>query len=236
MEILQVRNVRKVVKSNGRELEILKDINLNVHTKEYVAIKGRSGSGKSTLLSLLAALDTPTSGDIVFDGKNINRYKGDKLTSFRNENIGIVFQSFNLLPTLTALENVEVPLFFSKKHVNIRKRALELLDAMGLSEKTREYPRQLSGGEQQRVAIARALSTSPRLLLADEPTGALDVSSAKLVLDTFQYFMQSEKLSIIMVTHDDNVASKTDRTLIINNNGEIEGVNATVSKNIYRKV
>jgi len=232
MDILQVRNVKKVVKTSGKEIEILKNINLTIGTKEYVAIKGRSGSGKSTLLSLIAALDTPTSGEIILNGENVNEYRGDKLTSFRNENIGIVFQSFNLLPTLTALENVEVPLFFSKKRMNTKKRALELLDVMGLSKKVREYPRQLSGGEQQRVAIARALSTSPRLLLADEPTGALDAISAKLVLDTFQNFLRSENVAIVMVTHDDDVANQTNRTLNLNDRGEIEEVKSIIKKDI----
>lgn len=232
MDILQVRNVKKVVKTSGKEIEILKNINLTIGTKEYVAIKGRSGSGKSTLLSLIAALDTPTSGEIILNGENMNEYRGDKLTSFRNENIGIVFQSFNLLPTLTALENVEVPLFFSKKRMNTKKRALELLDVMGLSKKVREYPRQLSGGEQQRVAIARALSTSPRLLLADEPTGALDAISAKLVLDTFQNFLRSENVAIVMVTHDDDVANQTNRTLNLNDRGEIEEVKSIIKKDI----
>jgi putative ABC transport system ATP-binding protein len=228
MELLAVKDLKKDIENGDVKLEILKNINLTISEKEYVAIMGRSGSGKSTLLGILAGLDTLTSGNVTIAGTDISKLSDNKLTDFRNENIGIIFQSFNLIPTLTAIENIEVPIFFSKKKIDIKKRALELLDLVGLKDKANTLPRQLSGGEQQRVAIARALATEPKILFADEPTGALDSKNGELILSILKDFRNKYNMSIIMVTHDKNIANEADRILYLKDGilGEVDSYNA----------
>jgi putative ABC transport system ATP-binding protein len=215
MELIDVKNLKKDINNGEISLEILKNINLTVKEKEYVAIMGKSGSGKSTLLGILAGLDTSTSGNVIINGTDITQLSDSKLSNFRNENYGIVFQSFNLIPILTAIENIEIPLLFSRKKNDVRKKSVELLDLVGLKGKANMFPRQLSGGEQQRVAIARALATEPKILFADEPTGALDSKNGSLILDILNDFRSKYNMSIIMVTHDKNVASKADRILYL---------------------
>jgi len=215
--IIRVEHIKKHIQVADEKVEILKDVTFSLRAKEYLSIMGRSGSGKSTLLSLLAALEAPTEGKILINGDCISNYRGDALTDFRNRNIGLIFQAFNLIPTLTALENIEIPLYFSKKKLNIRKRAIELLSLVGLENKSNLFPNQLSGGEQQRVAIARALSTDPKLLLADEPTGALDTENAELVMNIFKNFITSYDMAIVIVTHDHKVANVADKILYLEN-------------------
>lgn len=216
MELIAVKDLEKNIESGHVKLEILKKVNLTIKEKEYVAIMGRSGSGKSTLLGILSGLDTLTSGNVIIDGKDITKLSDNKLTDFRNENYGIIFQSPNLIPILTAIENVEVPLFFSNKKLEVKKKAAELLELVGLKDKKDTFPRQLSGGEQQRVAIARALVTDPKILFADEPTGALDSKNGELVLEILKNFRNKYNMSIIMVTHDKKVANQADRILYLN--------------------
>lgn len=227
MELIAVKDLEKNIESGHVKLEILKNVNLTIKEKEYVAIMGRSGSGKSTLLGILSGLDTLTSGNVIIDGKDITKLSDNKLTDFRNENYGIIFQSPNLIPILTAIENVEVPLFFSNKKLEVKKKAAELLELVGLKDKKDTFPRQLSGGEQQRVAIARALVTDPKILFADEPTGALDSKNGELVLEILKNFRNKYNMSIIMVTHDKKVANEADRILYLNDGilEEVERLN-----------
>jgi putative ABC transport system ATP-binding protein len=219
---IEVSDLIKEINNDGSRFTVLNDISFQVQKGEYISIMGRSGSGKSTLLGILGGLDNVTKGIVKLNGKDICKMDENNLTDFRNENIGIIFQSFNLIPTMNALENVEVPLFFSKKRYNIKKRAAELLDMVGLGDKFKVFPRQLSGGEQQRVAIARALSAEPQILLADEPTGALDSKNGDMVLDILKSFRDKYGMTVVMVTHDQNVAKCTDRILYMED-GKLKG-------------
>lgn len=211
--IVEAKNVCKSVGDVNKKFEILKNINLYVKNGEYVAIMGPSGSGKSTFLSILSCIDKPTSGIVNINYVDVAKLSKNKLTEFRNENIGIVFQSFNLIPTLNAEENIEVPLFFSKKKINMINKVDELINIVGLKDKKKTFPKQLSGGEQQRIAIARALAGEPKILLADEPTGALDSKNTKAILDIFDEFRKKYNMTIIMITHDRKVAERADRIL-----------------------
>lgn len=211
--IVQAENICKSVGLENEKIEILKDINFKVERGEYVAIMGPSGSGKSTLLGILACIDKARKGKIMINYIDIKKLNQNKLTEFRNENIGIVFQSFNLISTLNAEENVEIPLFFSKKEIDAKSKVNELIDIVGLKDKKNSLPNQLSGGEQQRIAIARALAGEPKILLADEPTGALDSKNGKVVLDIFDKFREKYNMTIIMITHDRKVAERADRIL-----------------------
>ncbi|PJI10101.1 MULTISPECIES: ABC transporter ATP-binding protein [Clostridium] len=211
--IVEAKNVCKSVGDVNKKFEILKNVNLCVKNGEYVAIMGPSGSGKSTFLSILSCIDKPTSGIVNINYVDVAKLSKNKLTEFRNENIGIVFQSFNLIPTLNAEENIEVPLFFSKKKINMINKVDELINIVGLKDKKKAFPKQLSGGEQQRIAIARALAGEPKILLADEPTGALDSKNSKTILDIFDEFRKKYNMTIIMITHDRQVAERSDRIL-----------------------
>ncbi|MBN9387387.1 MAG: ABC transporter ATP-binding protein [Chloroflexi bacterium] len=199
----------------GREkLAILKGVNMSVQPGEIVAIVGPSGSGKTTLLGLIGGLDTPTSGSIVLAGQEISKLGEDKLADVRNRTIGFVFQFFNLVSTLTALENVMLPVQFDdKSRFKPEKRARELLELVGLGHRLNHKPRELSGGEQQRVAIARALANQPAILLGDEPTGNLDSERGEEILNLIQQLRRDLGLTVILVTHDPKVASRSDRTL-----------------------
>lgn len=223
--LLETKNLSKDVKSEKASLSILKNINLEVNEQEYISIMGKSGSGKSTLLGLLACLDNPSSGSVIISGVDVSKLDENKMIEFRNENIGIVFQSFNLIPTLTAVENIEVPLMFSKKKINTKVRAKELLEMVGLKDRAKTYPRQLSGGEQQRVAIARALANNPKLLLADEPTGALDSQNGENILKLISSFRRTNNMTIVMVTHDKSVAAQADRGVYLKD-GEMSEVSS----------
>ena len=189
---------------------------MDIYAGEIVSIVGPSGSGKSTLLGLIGGLDTPTKGDIEIDGVDITRMNEDQLTEIRNEKIGFIFQFFNLIPTLTAQENVLLPMQFARKPPkNPEKRAKELLDLLGLKDRRNHRPSELSGGQQQRVAIARALANNPPLLLADEPTGNLDTESGSVVLETLADIREHEGTTVVIVTHDPKLAQHADRTLTL---------------------
>lgn len=216
-KVLEVVNVSKRLTVGEVTVDALRDVSLTVLKGEFIAIIGPSGSGKSTLLGLIGGLDSPTTGTIAIDGTDITRMDERALTRVRNEKIGFIFQSFNLIPTLTAEENVSLPIQFSrsKAFANPGARARELLGEFGLGDRTHHRPSQLSGGQQQRVAIARALANNPPMLLADEPTGNLDTTSAGIVLEAFRRIQHDFGTTIIVVTHDLNVASQADRVIKI---------------------
>jgi putative ABC transport system ATP-binding protein len=220
--ILKAENICKSVGLEDDKLDILKDINLLVKHGEYVAIMGASGSGKSTLLGILACIDKQTSGELILEYENVGKLNKDRLTEFRNENIGIVFQSFNLISTLNAEENIEVPLFFSQKQIDRKCKVDELINIVGLKHKKKSFPRQLSGGEQQRIAIARALAGEPKILFADEPTGALDSQNTQMVLNIFDEFKKIYNMTIIVITHDLKVAERADRIVYIKDGKLVE--------------
>ncbi len=211
--VLEVENIHRTLDQGGRTLHILQGISFSVETGEWLALTGPSGSGKSTLLGLLAGLDRPTRGQVFLDGVEISALPENKLARFRNERIGVVFQSFHLISTMTALENVEAPLYIGPHRRQAAQLARQMLDQVGLSERMNHLPHQLSGGEQQRVAIARALVGQPSLLLADEPTGNLDSATSKQVLGLIRVLREQLGLTIIMVTHDAQVAAYADRRL-----------------------
>lgn len=212
--MLVVKNLTKKFSSVNADVMALDNVNLTVNTGEFASIIGKSGSGKSTLLSMLGALDTPTSGTIEVDGIDIAKLSASKQTGYRAKKIGFVFQHYNLIPNLTALENVMLALEFGGMPSKKRKaRAEQLLNDVGLeSEEQLRKPYRLSGGQQQRVSIARALANRPAIVLADEPTGNLDSETGKKIFDLLHRLSRSEKTTIIAVTHDMDIAGKTDRT------------------------
>ncbi|WEY93998.1 ABC transporter ATP-binding protein [Bacillus subtilis] len=213
--MLTLNNISKSYKLGKEEVPILKHINLTVQAGEFLAIMGPSGSGKSTLMNIIGCLDRPTSGTYTLDQIDILKGKDGALAEIRNESIGFVFQTFHLLPRLTALQNVELPMVYNKvKKKERRQRAYEALEKVGLKDRVSYKPPKLSGGQKQRVAIARALVNQPRFILADEPTGALDTKSSEQILSLFSELHREGK-TIIMITHDPDVAKKADRTVFI---------------------
>jgi putative ABC transport system ATP-binding protein len=212
--MIQLRGVSKTVQSGGQPLTILHPLDLDVADGRCLAIIGPSGSGKSTLLGLIAGLDSPSSGTITIGGQEITRLDEDKLARLRGEKIGFVFQFFHLVPSLTAMENIQVPMEIAG-HRDAAARAQALLDEVGLHDRGHHYPSQLSGGEQQRIAIARALANDPPLILADEPTGNLDSSNGRHVLDLLLQVRQKRGVTLVLVTHDLNVAAIADERLVL---------------------
>ena len=211
--VMDVRDITKSLPLGRERIEILKGISFQIMSGEFVSIMGPSGSGKSTLLGIIAGLDNPTSGQVFIDGIDITTMSEGKLASVRNNKIGMVFQAFNLIPTLTAQENVEVPLYVGKHKGSPSERSKELLALVGLTHRLNHKPNQLSGGEQQRVAIARALATDPAFVLADEPTGNLDATNSENVLKLIAYLRAQTGKTFIIATHDLNVASHADRII-----------------------
>lgn len=215
--MVTVEKVSKSFSTPGGSVQALKDVNLTVKTGEFVSIIGKSGSGKSTLLSILGALDNPSSGTITVDGTEINTLSGNSKTKYRAKKIGFVFQQYNLIPNLTALENVMLALEFGGFPASSRfDRASQLLESVGIEEdQQHRRPTRLSGGQQQRVSIARALANQPAYILADEPTGNLDSATGKKIFDLLHDLSRSQKTTIIVVTHDLEIAGKTDRTFTL---------------------
>jgi putative ABC transport system ATP-binding protein len=211
--MIEVQNLTKTLSSGARNLEILRGIDLSVRKREVLAIEGPSGSGKSTLLGLLAGFDSPTKGSIKIDGEEITGLDEDQLALLRGRKLGFVFQSYNLLPTLTAEENVTLPMELRGDVSKPQERARELLCAVGLENRASHYPAQLSGGEQQRVALARAFACSPSILLADEPTGNLDSSTGNLVLEMLLALNRNQGTTLVIVTHDPALSRLTDRII-----------------------
>ncbi len=213
--LIELIDIHKIYNMGDTEVRANDGINLRIHQGEFVAIVGKSGSGKSTLMNIIGALDTPSSGQYILNGQDVSKMKGDYLAEIRNKTIGFVFQQYNLLPKQNLLENVSLPLLYAGMSEGKRKkRALEVLDKVGIKEKWRNLPNQLSGGQQQRVSIARALAGNPSLILADEPTGALDSRTSREVLDLLEELNQ-EGNTIILITHDNAIASEARRVIRI---------------------
>ena len=209
MAAVDVRNVVKTYRRQSEELRVLDGLSLSIPDGAFVALMGPSGSGKTTLLNLIGGIDQPTSGDLDVGGTNIARLKGPQLARWRSSSIGYVFQLYNLIPVLTAQENVELPLLLVRMSAaERRKRAVTALQLVGLGDRLKHYPRQLSGGQEQRVAIARAIVSDPKVLLADEPTGDLDRKSAEEVLELLSRLNREFKKTIVMVTHDPHAAER----------------------------
>ena len=212
--MIQVERLSKKYRRAGSTaIEALKEATFKITPGEFVSVRGASGSGKSTLLNILGCLDSPTSGSYCLDGQDVGHYTDKQLSRVRNEKTGFIFQSFNLLPRTTALENVEIPMVYGTGRVD-RKRAKQALERVGLGARANHFPTELSGGEQQRVAVARALINNPALILADEPTGNLDAEAASAVMDLLQS-LHAEGRTILLVTHDRAVASYASRVILL---------------------
>ena len=218
--IIQIENLTKVYDTGKIQVKALANVNLNVNKNEYVAIMGASGSGKSTLMNIIGCLDRMTSGSYILDGEDVSKLNDHQLAEIRNKKIGFVFQSFNLLPRLTALKNVELPMIYAgipgSKRIQIAKTALE---KVGLGDRINHKPNELSGGQNQRVAIARSLVNNPAIILADEPTGNLDSKSSIEIMDIFRN-LNGEGVTIVMVTHEPELAALTKRNVVFKD-GEI---------------
>ena len=212
--MITLQNLTKVVQSGADDLTILKDVSLEINDGEFVAITGASGSGKSTLLGLIAGLDAPTSGAILIDGANITEMSEDGLAQIRSEKIGFIFQSFHLIPSLTAFENVLIPMEILGLK-DAKSRAGKLLEDVSLTNRGHHYPSELSGGEQQRIAIARAFANQPKILLADEPTGNLDSKNGQHIFDLMTELHDRNNVTLVLVTHDQNLADRAGRQIVL---------------------
>jgi putative ABC transport system ATP-binding protein len=216
MNIIETKGLTKVYHENGNEVIAIDDINLSFEQGEFTAVVGPSGSGKTTFLNMVGGIDSPTSGEIQIDSINISKLKSSKLIDFRMRNIGFVFQSYNLIPVLTARENVEFIMFLQKCSAEERsKRSNELLNAVGLGDRMDSRPAKLSGGQQQRVAVARALASRPKFILADEPTANLDSKAAEKLLDIMEKLNHDENITFIFSTHDPRVVKKARRVITL---------------------
>jgi putative ABC transport system ATP-binding protein len=223
--LIDLRNIYKIYNPGQNEVRALDGVSLRIEKREFTAIIGHSGSGKSTLMNIMGCLDTPTSGGYLLDGEKIDSMSDKKLSEIRNRKIGFIFQNFNLIPSLSAIENVELPLIYRGiPHDKRRRLAREALDNVGLGHRMNHRPYELSGGQQQRVAIARALALSPPVILADEPTGNLDTKSGKDVIDMLRELNNAGR-TVVLITHDAAIASKANRTVQIND-GRIIGDSA----------
>ena len=220
--IIETRDVTRVYQMGANEVVALNHVTMSAHEAEFVAIQGTSGSGKSTLLNLLGGLDHPTSGDVLFDAAPLSPRTKKQMARYRRFSVGMIFQNFNLIPTMTAVENVRLALAFGGvRGVERRKRASELLERVGLSDRIEHRPSELSGGEQQRVAIARALANRPRVLLADEPTGNLDSTRARELLALLREMVTNDRLTVLLVTHDRELAGSFADRIITMKDGRI---------------
>ena len=218
-KIIEFKNVNKEYNSGGHILKAMNNVNFSIDEGEFVVILGPSGAGKSTLLNLLGGLDTVTSGEIIVNGNHVEHFDDNQLTLYRAKNVGFIFQFYNLIPNLTALENVEL----MKETVDININGLDVLDSVGLKDHANQFPAQLSGGEQQRVSIARAVAKQPTMLLCDEPTGALDSKTGVLILNLLQDMSHNKETTVIIVTHNAVLAEAADKVIRIKN-GQIESI------------
>lgn len=214
--VIEVKNLYKIFRVGSSKVHALNGVDFKVYEGEFCAIVGTSGSGKSTLLNMLAGLERPTRGEVIIDGQHIEKMKENKLVKFRRENVGFIFQSFNLLGTLNALENVALPLSFRGVPKEVRlKRAIKMLKLVGLKEHALHKPSQMSGGQQQRVGMARALVVNPKIMFADEPTGNLDSKTSKEMMNLMRKVVNEHHKTLVMVTHDDSLAAIADRVIRI---------------------
>lgn len=230
--IISVKNLVKIYKMGEVEVHALRGVDLDIRQGDFVAIMGKSGSGKSTFMNILGCLDVPTRGNYLLDGIDVNSLTKDQLANLRNKKIGFVFQSFNLLPRTTALENVELPLMYNQKISSreILERSINALEAVGLSGRSKHLPNQLSGGEQQRVAIARSLVNDPVVILADEPTGNLDTRTSLEVMAIFQD-LNRKGITLIIVTHEADIASFTNRNVTFRDGKIIRSIEIKTPRN-----
>jgi putative ABC transport system ATP-binding protein len=218
--MIELRDITKTYKKNGEmEVRVLQGVSLDIKKGEFIAIMAPSGMGKTTLMNILGCLDRPTSGTYRLEGVEVEKLNDDQLSLIRNEKIGFVFQTFNLLPRASALENVELPMIYSPRSGDLRKQAIEALKAVGLGDRIGYKPSELSGGQQQRVAIARALINNPSIILADEPTGNLDTASSEEIMTIFKSLHQEDR-TLILVTHEADIAQRA-RRLIQMNDGKV---------------
>lgn len=216
MFLLQLKNITKSYGSGVSKFDALKEISLNIESGDFVSITGPSGSGKSTLMHIIGLLDNPTSGEVLLEGKNISKLDETQLSAIRNKTLGFVFQQFNLLPKTSSLENIMLPLLYSDVPLSSREKlALEMLKKVNLEDKVKNLPSQLSGGQQQRVAIARALVNNPKIILADEPTGNLDSRTGREIIDLLHELNHKEKKTVVLVTHDQDLAKEANTILIV---------------------
>ena len=222
MEILKTENLRKTYGTGEAKVEALRGVDLNVNKGEFLSIVGTSGSGKSTLLHMLGGLDRPTEGKVIIDGKDIFSLKDEELTIFRRRKIGFVFQAFNLVPVMSVYENIVLPIELDGEKPN-QELVNEIINTLGLTEKLKAYPSQLSGGQQQRVAIARALASAPAIILADEPTGNLDSKTTQDVMGLLKVTSQKFAQTIVMITHNDEIAQLADRSIRIEDGMIVRG-------------
>lgn len=231
--LIEIKNLFKDYIMGELAVPALMEIDLQIQKNEYVAIMGPSGSGKSTLMNILGCLDTPTSGQYLFNGQDVSQLDDDALSAMRNKEIGFIFQNFNLLPKLSSLQNVELPLVYagSNKH-DRREKAIQALDKVGLADRMEHKPTELSGGQRQRVAIARALVSKPGILLADEPTGALDSKTGDEIMALFDD-LHREGNTIIVITHEQEIADFAHRTIFIKD-GRIHSDTPNKKRNIYK--
>ncbi len=212
--MIELKDIRKSYKLGGSSISVLDNISLQIESGEFVSIMGKSGSGKSTLLNILGLLDEHDKGSYILEGKDVSKYKQRQLAKLRNSYMGFIYQNFNLLSKLTTIENVALPLMYSGiSYKYAKKRAAKYLDLVGLGDKLKNRPTQLSGGQQQRVAIARALVNQPKIIFADEPTGALDSKTSDEIMELIKDLWRKTNATIIMVTHDESVANKANRII-----------------------
>ena len=212
MEILKIENITKKYANGDKELYALDDVSFTVNQGEFIAIVGPSGSGKSTLLHMIGGIDKPTNGKVYINGTDISSLKPDKMTIFRRRNIGIVYQFYNLIPTLNAEDNIILPVLLDGKKVD-KEKLNEIIKLLKIEDRRKAMPSQLSGGEQQRVSIGRALMNNPSIILADEPTGNLDSKASKEIVEIFKYYNKAYKQTLIIVTHDEKIALQADRII-----------------------
>ncbi len=219
--MIELKNVSKIVRSGTEDLTILDDVSFAIPDGQFVAVTGASGSGKSTLLGLIAGLDAPSSGDILIDDRSVTTMSEDALATLRSEKIGFIFQSFHLIPSLTAFENVLIPMEILGLK-DAKNRAGKLLESVELTNRGHHYPTELSGGEQQRIAIARAFANSPKILLADEPTGNLDSRNGSHIFDLMTELHRRNNVTLVLVTHDQTLADKAQRQIILKDGQVVE--------------
>ena len=213
-DLLELQDIHLNYKTESTAVEVIRGVSLKINSNESVAIVGKSGSGKTSLIMLIAGLERPNSGKIIFEGEDISQYSEDRLADIRKRKIGIVFQSFYLIPNYTALENVSLVLEINKV-ADAKKKSMELLEQLGLKDRINHFPSQLSGGEQQRVAIARSIVLNPKLILADEPSGNLDSENSKLIMSLLFKYCKQNGSSLVLVTHDQMLAKECDRIIEI---------------------